>query len=264
MTSRRCRSCPSQGRPSHSPFRRGPDYCQPVPGASVTTTADWLTAIGGVCAAIASVVLAFLAYRQMKATREQSEAALDQPRTSKEQALIAKDAAAAQVYPLVYAHEWKGTVWDEGEQAFAVRYYLSNEGLGPALNVEHGVKIGRVEFMFGRDEPYMFRSVQPGEFLPPLDPERPDPVPPQPITRNVERRDMYLLGPAGASQQIGEMLYVCRYENLFGDRWETVNSNDPQKRPTVRRITDAGVTPGVTAHPNLTETESAEHGAGVS
>ncbi|MGH2742278.1 MAG: hypothetical protein ACREX8_03210 [Gammaproteobacteria bacterium] len=199
-------------------------------------TTDWLTAIGGVGAFLASVVLAFLAFLQMKATRRQSQAALDQVTAAKEQAEVTREAAARQVYPLVYAHEWKGPVWDEDEESFAMRYYLSNEGLGPALNVEHGIEVGKVEFVFGHEGPYMFRSIQPGEFLPPLDPSTPDPVPPLHITRHVERRDYYATGEAGPHQRPAEIVYICRYEDLFGDRWETRNSNDPTRRAAVSRL----------------------------
>jgi hypothetical protein len=33
-----------------------------------------------------------------------------------------------------------------------------------------------------------------------------------------------------------EVVYWCRYESLFGDRWETRNSNDPTKPPEIRRV----------------------------
>ena len=202
----------------------------------VASTADTLTAIGGLGAFGASVVLAVLAFFQMRATRIQSRAALEQAQTARHQAEITKEAAARQIYPLVYAHEWKGPKWDGDEEAFAMRYYLSNEGLGPALNVEHGVRVGSVEFHFGHEGPYMFRSIQPGEFLPPLGDEASDPVPSIPITRLITRDEYYGTGEAAVHKRPQELVYWCRYENLFGDRWETLNSSNPTKRPGVRRL----------------------------
>jgi hypothetical protein len=147
--------------------------------ASDPTFTDWLTAVGGVSAAVAAIVLAVLAYRQIVETRKQSSAAL-------EQAQISKDAAARQVFPLVYAHAWKGPQRREGEIAF--RYYLTNEGLEPALNVEHGVILGSRTHVFGQEGAFMFRTIQPGECLPPRPVGSTDPIPPEPITRLVESK----------------------------------------------------------------------------
>lgn len=202
-------------------------------------TAETLAAVGGIGAFGTSIVLAGLAYFQMRATSDQSRAALDQATVAREQAEITREVAAQQVYPLVYAHEWKGPVWDDEARGFEMRYYLSNEGLGPALNVEHGVQVGTREFVFGHGGSYMFRSVQPGEFLPPLDPTLPDPVPPLHISRFVSRGDYYATGEAGPHQRPSEIIYFCRYENLFGDRWETRNSNDPTKPAEVRSLSAA-------------------------
>lgn len=177
-------------------------------------TTDWLTAIGGVGTLVATLILAGLASAQMRATRRQSDAALDQARYAREQAEVTREAAERQVYPRVYAHEWKGLIWDEDEEAFAVRYYLSNEGLGPALDVEHGCVIAGREYVFGYDGPFMFRSVQPGEFLPPLDPARRDPVPPQPIVRVVERADLYGSSDVGPATPVGEIVLLPIREPL--------------------------------------------------
>jgi hypothetical protein len=203
---------------------------------SAAQATDWLTAIGGVGAFLATLGLAVLAFFQMRATRQQSRAALEQVTAVREQADAMREVAARQVYPLVYAHEWHGPIWDNDEQAFAMRYYLSNEGLGPALNIEHGVRVGAKEFIFGHRDPYRFRSIQPGEFLPPLDPADPNPVPPGHLTRFVQRNDYYATGVAGPHLRPSEIVYICRYEDLFGDRWETANSNDPTTRVAVRRL----------------------------
>lgn len=190
---------------------------------------DWLTAIGGVGAFLAAVVLAFFGYRQMKATQRQSDATL-------EQAQATRDAVAQQTYPLVYAHQWKPMNWEKEEEAFVFRYYLSNEGLGPALNVEHGICVGEEEFLYGYEEALLFKSLQPGEFAPPLDPSFPDPVPLTCLERVVQMPDLYATGEAGHSKRLTEVIYFCRYENLFGDRWETRVSNAPSKAAEVQQL----------------------------
>ena len=195
-------------------------------GASLT---DWLTAIGGVGAFLAAAVLAVSSHRQMKATQKQSDASLAQAEATRE-------GVAKQTYPLVYAHQWKAMSWEQEEDAFAFRYYLSNEGLGPALNVEHGLLIGETEFVFGYEQPLPFKSLQPGEFAPPLNPSVPDPVPPNSLERFVQRDDLYRTGEAGVSQPLAETIYFCRYESLFGERWETRTSSLPSKQPDVSRL----------------------------
>lgn len=195
-------------------------------GASLT---DWLTAIGGMGAFLAAAVLAVFGHRQMKATQRQSDASLVQ-------AEVTREGVAKQTYPLVYAHQRKAMSWDQEEDAFAFRYYLSNEGLGPALNVEHGVLIGDTEFVFGYEQPLPFKSLQPGELAPPLDSSMPDPVPPTSLERFVQRDDLYRTGEAGVSHPLAEAVYFCRYESLFGERWETRTSSLPSKKPDVRRL----------------------------
>jgi hypothetical protein len=177
--------------------------------ARAASFTDWLTAVGGFSAAIATIVLAGLAYWQMRATREQ--------------AVITKEAAARQVFPLVYAHDWRGPHPTQGEIEF--RYYLTNEGLGPALNVEHGVTVDAKEYVFGAQETgFMFRTIQPGEYLPPRPVGSSDPAPPAALTVRVPKSDL-------AGGMPAEVIYWCRYETLFGERWETRNSSDPTKSP---------------------------------
>lgn len=165
----------------------------------------------------------------MKATQQQSDASLAQAEATRE-------GVAKQTYPLVYAHQRQAMSWEQEESAFVFRYYLSNEGLGPALNVEHGVLIGGTEFVFGYEQPLPFKSLQPGEAAPPLDPSVSDPVPPTSLERFVQRDDLYGTGEASISKPLAEAFYFCRYEGLFGERWETVTSSLPFKQPTVSRL----------------------------
>lgn len=162
-------------------------------------------------------MLAFLAYGQMRASRKQAEAAdaqvgliraeaeherrhrdQEDARRVREQAErdravrdqiaalasitdATRDAARAQLQPIVFAHQHGAAVHgpnddlDLGEGEVAFLYYLSNEGTGPALNIRHGVEIGGTDYPFGGGMEY--RTARPGEFLPPLDEGATQPVP---------------------------------------------------------------------------------------
>src|SRR5205807_8250402 len=94
--------------------------------------------------------------------REQAAAALDVARETRE-------AAERQWQPRVFAHAWHGPVPGDGDNAaqdeMAVRYYLSNEGTGPAFNVEHGVEVaGKLHTWEDRQ----WRTMRAGEAIPPM------------------------------------------------------------------------------------------------
>jgi len=174
------------------------------------TPADWLNAGSATVVAAATIVLVGLAYLQMRAANEQAK--------------LMRETAARQVLPLVYAHQWKGPQRRQGE--VALRYYLTNEGLGAALNLEHGVLIRGARHIFGHEGAYMFRTAQPGESLPPRVSGSQDAVPPTAINLMIEESAYFSDGRLPP-----EVLYWCRYEDLFGERWETRNSDDPTKAP---------------------------------
>lgn len=148
-----------------------------------------LAAVGGV----GTFVLATVAVWQMKHSRRQTEAMEDQVaairetaaselalmrdnvRASVEQGNAVREAARAQVQPIVFASFAGSAVRGPDEDAgvgageVGIRYSLTNEGTGVALNVAHGVEVCGVERAFGVGMTY--RSLIPGEIIPP--PESP-------------------------------------------------------------------------------------------
>lgn len=210
-----------------------------------------LAAVGG----IGTFVLAVVAIRQMKHSRRQTEAMeaqvtairetaaselammRDDIRASVEQGNAVREAARAQVQPIVFA-SFAGTAVrgpnenagiDEGEVSFS--YSLANEGTGVALNVTHGVEIDGVESTFG--EGMAFRAIAPGEIIPPRD-------------------SLIELHPSVAFKEVdlpanwsaASRTYWARFENVFGDRFETRNPLDPSQSASFMRVTDLGSFPG--------------------
>jgi hypothetical protein len=152
---------------------------------------DWLTAIGGVGAFLATGVLAILAYKQMDTLREQAGSARDQVAIMR--AVAADDAAAvheqiaasiaqseaireavrAVIQPIVLAHATGPSkqgpddylMLSEGYIGFT--YRLTNEGGGIALNIRHGIEVGGRDFEFGGG--METRALGPGQSMPPAD-----------------------------------------------------------------------------------------------
>lgn len=190
--------------------------------AAIHVDPNWLTAIGGVGAFLGTLVLAFLAWRQMRAAVEQVEAT--------------REIASQAVYPLVYGHQRHAVNYEAEGDVFVFHYYLWNEGLGPALDVEHGVLIAGEEVAFGDD--WQFRSIQPGEFIPPREDDA-DGVPSRSLDLPVPKGRYYGSGHAAADRVPPEQVYWCRYRDLFGRRWETRNSTNASRRPEIRRLADS-------------------------
>lgn len=182
------------------------------------TLADWLSAIAAALAAATTIFLVVFAARQIKAMRQQGE--------------IAREAASRQWYPLVYAHEGEEPGPDpdlDSDDHIGCFYYLRNEGLGPALNIEHGVEVWGRSWLFGGAQTRQFRSVQPGASIPPS--REGEEIPDDFIVKHIPEQMFY-----PDAEVPHEVVYWCRYESLFGDRWETRNSNDPTQPPEIRRI----------------------------
>jgi hypothetical protein len=177
--------------------------------------------------AAATVGLALLAYLQIRAgqaqakeARKQSDAALA---IAQEQAAAAltvaretREAAERQWQPRVFAHAWRGPVPGDGNDAapdeMAVRYYLSNEGTGPAFNVEHGVEVaGRLHTWEGRQ----WRTMRAGEAIPPMFDTIGQPVSLSPIVVGVKKLEWS-----------DDIVYWTRFENLLGERLEVRNFPD--------------------------------------
>jgi hypothetical protein len=164
----------------------------------------------------------------MRATRSQSRAALSQVAETRE-------AVSRQLQPYVLIHERNSEVLDD---EYGLFYFLRNEGLGPALNIEHGVAIAGRTWVWsgevGKEPPSgspRFRAVPAGETLPqgPLVREGPDLVPTTKFRLAIVRDE-------ASPSEIPEREYWCRFDNLFGERWETRNSSDPVKEQEIRRL----------------------------
>jgi hypothetical protein len=182
---------------------------------------DWLAAGAAILGAATTVFLVIFAARQIKASREQAE--------------FAREAASRHWYPLVYAHEAEPPRPDSdlaSDDHIGCFYFLRNEGLGPALNIEHGVEVWSKTWPFGGSAARQFRSVQPGASIPPTGDgeDQPDEF----ITKHIPESEFY-----PDDEAPDEVVYWCRFESLFGDRWETRNSNDPTQAPEIRRLPQA-------------------------
>lgn len=242
--------------------------------ATSPSLTDWLQSAGGLGGVVAAVLLALLAYWQVRASRAQVEASErevrlmaaeaetervhrreDEARRASEQSArdrairdqieavaeisaatreASRDAARAQLQPIVFAHGHGGAIsgpndeldLDVGEIAFL--YYLSNEGTGPALNIEHGVECGGVDHEFGGG--MQFRTARAGEFLPPLDQATRQPVPSQFLSVVIAEREL------PARWRSSGRTYWARFENVFGEQFETRNPTDPRQPAAFMRM----------------------------
>jgi hypothetical protein len=187
--------------------------------------------------AAATVGLALLAYCQIRAgqaqakeNKAQSDAALA---LAQEQAAAAltvaqetREAAERQWQPRVFAHAWHGPVRGDGDNAapdeMAVRYYLSNEGTGPAFNVEHGIEVAGIPYTW---EDRQWRTVRAGEAIPSIpDPIR-QPVPDSPIVIGIK-----------LTEWNEDIIYWTRFENLLGERFEVRNPPEATRPAEFRRV----------------------------
>jgi hypothetical protein len=71
--------------------------------------------------------------------------------------------------------------------------------------------------------------------LPPLAPNSMHPVPPRGIVLEIPNVDFWT-GGLERENPPTEIVYFCRYESLFSERWETRNSSDPTQPPEIRRL----------------------------
>ena len=126
--------------------------------AGVTPVDERLLVLrAAVVGAVATIGLALIAVGQMRATRHTAE-----------------ETRRSSIQPLVYAH---AITRDAGDEFGIVAFpdYLRNHGLGPApaLNVSHGVILvgdrGTRRCAFGDERELQFRTLDVGEWIPPLD-----------------------------------------------------------------------------------------------
>lgn len=232
---------------------------------------DWLAAGASIAAAAAAVVLLVLAFRQMKAAREQAAATNDQVQLLREEAVrsvarqrtqdldrqteqnrrddaVREQLAAlraiteatlastrAQLQPLVFAHALKGMVRGPDERLnidsgyVAFEYRLSNEGTGIALNVRHGVELDGVDHEHG--DGMEVRVLRAGENDPPIEAA---------TGRLVLMQGFIVVLPAARAEEsagLDARTYWARFENVFGERFETRNPIDPRQSASFMRIT---------------------------
>jgi len=165
-----------------------------------------------------------VAEKELAAMREDIQASIEQGRAVRE-------AARAQLQPIVFAHAYGGRIKgpDEGADLSAgqvgFRYRLANEGTGVALNIRHGVEIDGIEREYG--DGMEVRSMRPGEELPPAGHATA-------LAYTVVFAEHEL--PEG--WQSAARTYWARCENIFGEHFETRNPHDPQQSAAFMRIED--------------------------
>lgn len=223
---------------------------------------DWLTALGGVGAFLATATLAVVAFIQMRKldsqARSQAASTSDQIAAMREQVDVLRetsaaeravverqveaaveqgrsirDAARAELQPVVFAHALPvkyGPDDDysiaEGQIAFA--YFIANEGTGIALNVRHGVEIDGHDFEFGQG--MQTRVLRPGESLPIRDATTGGLIWRAALSV-VRRRDQMIEGWEGRGRN-----YWASFENVFGERFETRNPTSPNVPAVFRKL----------------------------
>jgi hypothetical protein len=211
---------------------RAGHHAIPVELHPMSTQSLWAAII----TAAATVALAALACFQIRAGREQtraakiqSDAALAIAQQQAEAAIAVvretREAAGRQWQPRVFAHGWFGRYPKDNisPDEMAIPYYLTNEGTGPAFNVEHGIELaGKVTTW--KDQ--LHRTIRAGEEIPPV---RHPPAGPRGVAPMVVNVKM-----GGKSQ--ADIVYWARFENLLGERFEVRNFPDPTRPAEFRRV----------------------------
>jgi hypothetical protein len=207
--------------------------------------------IGDLIVAIAATVLTFRLDREVKAsaraTQEQvrvmraaaeAEAAVikEQIKASYAQGEAIREAARAQLQPLVFAQAISAPVrgpndpleLDLADAEVGFPYYLSNEGTGIALNIRHGLEVAGREYEFGGG--METRVLRAGESFPPRDPFTG-------LLGNV-RPLLIVRHESDLPPQWRTMSPTlwARFENVFGERFETSSPFDPQSSAAFARI----------------------------
>jgi hypothetical protein len=199
------------------------------------TTQDQVTAIRDTAATELATVKE-MAAMELAAVREQIDASVKGNEAVRE-------AARAQLQPMVFAHadairtcpdreglstEPRGNEYQLGPGQIGFGYRLKNEGTGIALNIEHGVDVGGHEIAYGGG--MRFRALRPDEAQPAF-----DYIDPQghlirivPLAVVADERQI----PEDWSSRV----YWARFDNVFGERFETRNPSDPSRAAEFRRI----------------------------
>ena len=196
-----------------------------LPMAAVS---DWVAALGGLGVFAATAWLAFVATEQMASAQDQIDASIEQGKQIRE-------AARAQLQPIVFAVFTQSYVFgpDDGldlvEGQIGFPYHLTNEGDGVALRVRHGVEIDGQDFE--PDGVRELRSLRAGETYPPA--ER------VPNSGKLVDRPWLVVKAEHelpAEWNTRSRNYWVEFENVFGDRFERLNPTDPAESTTFRRL----------------------------
>jgi hypothetical protein len=196
----------------------------------VDLAASIVTAAATVALAIIAVVQIRASQTQAADAKAQSDAAVAaahaQSMSALEIAREAREAAQRQWQPRVFMHAWHGPERGDGTNAapdeMAVRFYLSNEGTGPAFNVRPWVEVAGKRHAWGDRQ---YRTMRVDEFCPTLTPGTRQPVP-----------DSFLTIGVKLTQWVEDVIYCVEFENLLGERFEVRNYPDATRPADFRRI----------------------------
>jgi hypothetical protein len=142
------------------------------------------------------------------------------------QGVLMKQSERKRTQPIVVAYERSAPEFEDGNVVFAAS--LANEGAGPAFNVRLGLRFGATE------QPYTPRAAGPqgpGDVPRALGPGRT-----LPDGGGTYRLVVPIAGIPELERQLAGRVYWCRYENAFGDSWQTENAWQPEEELHIRAI----------------------------
>jgi hypothetical protein len=140
------------------------------------------------------------------------------------QGVLMKRSERNRTQPIVVVYEEGDPTQERGDVVFAVS--LANEGAGPAFNIRFGITLDGVERAYkprpasGKHSGDVPRALGPGRTLR----DGGDPY----------RLVVPDLDAAGGAAVLERRVYWCRYENAFGDSWETRNAWRPEEELQIR------------------------------
>jgi hypothetical protein len=132
--------------------------------------------------------------------------------------------------PVVIAHDEGGKPFSGEMGGWVTRSCLTNEGGGPAFNVRSGIEIDGHRFPLrgvkdgqprAEGRASLWRVVRVGERLPPI---------PTAGSRQSDGAFLIVVDSetmAAIGKNRGSKMHWCRYENAYGQTWETRNPVDP-------------------------------------
>jgi hypothetical protein len=140
------------------------------------------------------------------------------------QGVLMKRSERNRTQPIVVVYERHDPMREGGDVVFAVS--LANEGAGPAFNIRFGITLDGVERAY---KPRPAGAQHPGDVPRALGPGRtlPDGADAYPLV-------VPDIDASGASAALERRVYWCRYENAFGDSWETRNAWRPEEELQIR------------------------------